>query len=157
MIFTASWSSQVTLITYSVVPLLLLSPLLVFSLKKRFGVALFVALVCWGIIAATLPAYIKSYQIQDGHVKVLGLFDDESFPIDEITDAYLDPESMDDSIRTLANGGIFSFYGQFSNDRLGQYFAYVTDPSRSVVLRFSDKIVVISPDRPQEFLQTLNL
>lgn len=157
MVFSADWSSQVTLITYSVVPLLLLSPLLVFSLKKRFGVALFVALVCWGIIAATLPAYIKGYQIQSGYVNVLGLFGSESFPIDEITDAYLDPKSMDGSVRTLANGGIFSFYGQFSNERLGQYFAYVTDPSRSVVLRFADKTVVISPDRPQEFLQSLYL
>lgn len=157
MVFTASWSSQVTLITCSVVPLLFLSPLLVFSLKKRLGVTLFVTLICWGIIAATVPAYIKGYQIESGQVEVLGLFGSESFPIADITDAYLDPQGMDNSVRTFANGGIFSFYGQFSNERLGQYFAYVTDPARSVVLRFPDKIVVISPDRPQEFLKSLYL
>jgi hypothetical protein len=59
------------------------------------------------------------------------------------------------SLRTWGNGGAFAITGRFRNARLGAYRAYVTDTSRTVVLRFRSETVVISPDDPQRFTQVI--
>ncbi len=52
---------------------------------------------------------------------------------------------MKGSIRTFGNGGLFCFSGRFRNRKLGSYRAFATDPKLAVVLRFPDKIVVVTP------------
>ena len=66
--------------------------------------------------------------------------------------AEVDAEAMSQSIRTFGNGGMFCFAGAFSNNKLGSYRAFATDPKRSVVLRFSDRTVVVTPDQPDDFV-----
>jgi hypothetical protein len=68
----------------------------------------------------------------------------------------VDAEAMFKSIRTFGNGGLFCFAGAFTNNRLGAYRAFATDPSRSVVLRFSDRTVVVTPDHPADFVMKIN-
>ena len=46
--------------------------------------------------------------------------------------------------------------GCFWNRKLGRYRAYVTDPKRAVVLRFDDRVVVVSPDCPAEFVAAVS-
>ncbi len=65
------------------------------------------------------------------------------------------PTAMAGSLRIAGNGGLFSFTGWFWSRRLGRYRAFVTDPARSVVLKFSDRTVVVSPDVPEEFVAAL--
>ena len=36
------------------------------------------------------------------------------------------------------------------------YEAYATDPRRSVVLRFADRVVVVTPDDPSAFVEAVN-
>jgi len=55
---------------------------------------------------------------------------------------------MRGSIRTSGNGGAFSFTGFYHNKRLRSYRAYVTAPRRTVVLRYADRRVVLSPGAP---------
>lgn len=57
------------------------------------------------------------------------------------------------SLRTFGNGGGFSFTGRYWNKRLGSYRAFVTNPARSVVLRWQDRTVVVSPASPEEFVR----
>ena len=64
-----------------------------------------------------------------------------------------DPSAMARSLRTFGNGGLFCFAGAFRNKKLGPYRAFATDPNRSVVLRFPDRTVVVTPDRPAEFVE----
>ena len=66
--------------------------------------------------------------------------------------AEMDPEAMSGSIRTCGNGGMFCFAGAFNNNKLGSYRAFATDPKRSVVLRFSDRTIVVTPDQPDDFV-----
>ena len=66
--------------------------------------------------------------------------------------AEVDTEAMSKSIRTFGNGGLFCFAGIFNNNRLGSYRAFATDPKRAVVLRFSDRTVVVTPDQPDDFV-----
>ncbi|AQQ09955.1 hypothetical protein L21SP3_01776 [Sedimentisphaera cyanobacteriorum] len=62
------------------------------------------------------------------------------------------PKAMSKSIRTFGNGGLFCFAGAFHNKALGSYRAFVTDTSRTVVLKFANRTVVVSPDKPEEFV-----
>jgi len=70
--------------------------------------------------------------------------------------AEVDAEAMSGSIRTCGNGGMFCFSGKFNNNRLGSYRAFATDPKRSVVLKFSDRTVVVTPDQPNDFVARIN-
>jgi hypothetical protein len=69
--------------------------------------------------------------------------------------AEVDTEAMSKSIRTCGNGGLFCFAGAFNNNRLGSYRAFATDPKRAVVLRFSDRTVVVTPDQPDDFVMRI--
>ncbi len=67
----------------------------------------------------------------------------------------LDPDALRGSIRLFGNGGMFSFTGLFRSPKLGRYRAYVTDPARTVTLRFADRVVVVSPSDPAAFVRDL--
>ena len=62
-----------------------------------------------------------------------------------------DPGAMRRSWRLLGNGGIFAITGWFQNRTLGRYRAFVTDPKRAIALTFQDRVIVISPDQPEQF------
>ena len=66
--------------------------------------------------------------------------------------ALVDAEAMQQSIRIFANGGFFCFAGKFDNKRLGTYRAFVTDIKRSVVLKFTDRKILVSPESPEDFV-----
>jgi hypothetical protein len=59
---------------------------------------------------------------------------------------------MRGGFRLWGNGGLFSFTGWFRNSALGVYRSFVTDPHRTVVLRYSARRVVLSPSSPDEFV-----
>ena len=57
--------------------------------------------------------------------------------------------------RLPGNGGFFSFTGFYRNKTLGAYRAYVTDRHLTVVLRYAERTVVISPSSPEAFARDL--
>ena len=65
--------------------------------------------------------------------------------------AEVDPTAMKGSIRLFGNGGLFCFSGLFKNRKLGKYRAFATDFKHSVVLRFSQRTVVVTPGNPAAF------
>jgi hypothetical protein len=65
------------------------------------------------------------------------------------------PDAMRGSIRLCGNGGFFAFTGLFWNRTLGRHRAFVTDPARTVVLRYAPRTVVISPADPAVFVSEL--
>lgn len=69
--------------------------------------------------------------------------------------AIVDPEAMKKSIRVCGNGGLFCFVVWFSNKKLGSYRAFATDPKRAVVLHFSDRVIVVTPDDPEAFAASI--
>ena len=63
---------------------------------------------------------------------------------------------MRGSLRLFGNGGIFSITGLFRNRALGNYRAFVTDLKRTVVLRFPERIIVVSPECPEKFVAEIS-
>ena len=69
--------------------------------------------------------------------------------------AHVDPSAMNNSIRTFGNGGMFCFAGGYWNKKLRHYRAFATAPKNSVILRFPNRTVVVSPDDPAAFAEEM--
>lgn len=67
----------------------------------------------------------------------------------------VDPRAMTKSIRLIGNGGLFCFAGLFKNKHLGKYRAFATNPRNAVVLRFSHRTVVVTPEEPESFAEAI--
>ncbi len=69
----------------------------------------------------------------------------------------VEPDALRGSLRIFGNGGGFSFSGFYYSKRLGSFRAFVTDRRRTVVLRYANRRVVLSPATPEDFVQDLAL
>jgi hypothetical protein len=57
------------------------------------------------------------------------------------------------TLRTFGCGGFFGYFGYFWNPDWGRFLAFATNREELVVLRFRDRVLVISPHGRQSFLQ----
>jgi len=149
--------------------------------KLLFGVTVFAVAVCVGVsIAVTIAAraegefatpvklavvlpliivaisalfMVRGYAVTADEIVVRRPVLSKHFERARLQSAAVDPEALRGSIRLFGNGGLFSFSGIFRSSKLGRYRAYVTDPGRSVILRFADRVVVISPADPDAFVR----
>jgi hypothetical protein len=100
---------------------------------------------------------IRGYSLSSDSILVHRLLWSTALPRTGLESAEAEPEAMRGSLRTFGNGGAFSFTGFYYNKRLRSYRAYVTNPHRTVVLRYADRRVVLSPDKPEDFVADLAL
>jgi hypothetical protein len=99
-----------------------------------------------------LPFIIRGYALTSRTIEVRRPFWTTTLPLAKLQRASCEADVLRGSLRLFGNGGLFSFTGLFWNRRLGRYRAFVTDPSRAVVLRYRDRTVVLSPHDPQAFV-----
>ena len=159
--FSAPWGLRVTLMT-GVALVIFLGPvvtLLLAGLMENPGLALLAGsllLVCITFLLLVARAYrIQGYVVSRDGVVVLRPGKNLSFDLAELESVEIDPKAMRWTYKAC-NGGLFSFGGKnCRNRRLGRYDAYATDPARSVVLRFPDRIVVMTPDDPHAFVEAI--
>ncbi len=107
------------------------------------------------LLFGMLPFIIRGYTITHDTILVHRLLWDTKLPRAGLESASAEPDAMRRSLRTFGNGGGFSITGWYYNKRLGSYRAYVTDPHRTVVLRYANRRVVLSPATPEDFVQDL--
>ena len=107
------------------------------------------------LLTFCLPFVVRSYTITDEAILIRRLLWTTRLDRAGLTSAKVLPDAMRGSIRTCGNGGGFSITGWYWSKRLGFYRAFVTDLKRTVVLRFADKTVVLSPDEPADFVREL--
>ncbi|WP_443945907.1 PH domain-containing protein [Pedobacter sp. AW1-32] len=68
----------------------------------------------------------------------------------------LDRKTMGWVMRTFGVGGLFGFYGYFTNAKFGQMTWYATRKDQVVLIEtFQGKKIVVSPDNPDQFLKAL--
>jgi hypothetical protein len=94
---------------------------------------------------------IQGYVLTSDALLIRRLVWNSRIELNGLLSAEVDADAMSKSIRTFGNGGLFCFAGAFNNNRIGSYRAFATDPKRAVVLRFSDRTVVVTPDQPGDF------
>ncbi len=98
---------------------------------------------------------VRGYMLTTDTLLIRRLIWNSRITLSGLKSAEVDTEAMSKSIRTFGNGGLFCFAGTFNNNRLGSYRAFATDPKRAVVLRFSDRTVVVTPDQPDDFVMRI--
>lgn len=156
--YGAPFSRMLWMISILATGLLILIPILGFvSLPARApGIGrVLLTLVPLLILAGALPFMIRGYRIEPHRLLIRRLGWSTRVSLDELESADVNPTAMKYSLRLMGNGGLFSFTGLYWNRRLGRYRAFVTDPSRTVVLKFRDRTVLVSPDSPDDFARVL--
>jgi hypothetical protein len=106
-----------------------------------------------GVLGGTALFCVRGYALSPGELRVKRLFWDTRISLHGLREAVFDPEATRRSIRLMGNGGLFAFTGWFRNTRLGRYRAFLTDPKRTVVLRFPGRTIVVSPHDPEGFIR----
>ena len=114
-----------------------------------------IAFLPLGILFGTALFTVRYYTVTPEAILVRRLLWETTLPIKGLLQAEFEPNAMKSSLRIGGNGGLFSFSGFFMNQSLGTYRALVTDPTLSVVLKYPDRKVVISPATPAEFVRDL--
>jgi hypothetical protein len=109
-----------------------------------------------GVLTFCEASYIRGYVLTSEPLLVQRFGWNYKLTLAELVSAEVDPKAMDRSIRTFGNGGMFCLAGFFRNNTLGSYCAFATDPKRSVVLKFINRTVVVTPDRPIDFVNRIN-
>lgn len=151
--YRAPWGISVKLITGLFV--LLLGGITFIGARSSLGLGTIgqAALVGAPLIALTIAALftIRGYQLIDDALLVKRLNWQTAISLTGLQAVTCDPHAMSSSARSFGNGGLFCIAGGFRNKILGPYRAYATDPRRSVILKFTDSTLVITPDNPEEF------
>lgn len=107
------------------------------------------------LLLGALPFMISGYTITRDAILVHRPLWDTKLPRADLESAAVEPDAMRRSLRTFGNGGGFSITGWYDNKRLGSYRAFVTDQHRTVVLRYPNRRVVLSPESPEAFVRAL--
>jgi len=168
--FNAPWGAPLAVMTgaCSVVCLFLSLPGVVISLGgssvlRAFGMSMIPLWIGWLLVVVPISTMVASavfmvrgYVLTDISLVIKRLGWESRLDLSRLISATLDPNALEGSLRLFANGGFFSFTGWFRNKKLGVYRAYATDMKRAVVLRFSGKTVVVTPDDPQKFVAEIN-
>jgi len=118
-----------------------------------------------GVLAETtllltlLFSYLLSpsgYIIGEDKLTIVRRIRSINIPFTEITGIEgPEPSLTRRSIRLLGSDGLWGRYGRYRNAKLGTYYMYVRSGKAPVLVQGTRKYVV-GPERPQEFVQSLN-
>lgn len=157
MRFKAPWGTPLKLISLFLCALCLgLATFGLIGAPERFPFnSILMVLVPLLGLAACACFTIRGYRLAGGYLFIQRLGWETSFSLRGLQSVTADPGVMRGSLRLFGNGGAFSISGVYWNRRLGRYRAFVTDMHRTVVLRWSDRVMVVSPDSPERFVETV--
>jgi hypothetical protein len=108
------------------------------------------------LLVVALFFIVRGYVVTADEILVQRLLWRTRFERAKLQSASIEPDALRGSIRVFGNGGLFSFTGVFRSPKLGRYRAFVTDPARTVILRFTDRVVVLSPADPEAFVRDVS-
>ena len=153
--FDAPWSNSLkvvsvfaTLVCVAVSAILWSLPVGGASEPLRVGLGLLPFLIL--VLSALFT--VRGYSLTGDALFIHRLLWRTGVPLGGLKSVAFDPSALRRSIKTFGNGGLFSFTGYFRSTELGSFRAFMTDRSRAVVLRFTDSVIVVSPDRPEDFV-----
>ena len=157
MHFEAPWSRQLKWVTALTTLLLLGIPLILLSRGPVEHSAVYSAasLLPVAILVLTALFAVRGYTIEDSTLLIVRPGWNTRIPLVGLQSVDIKPDAMRGSIRLFGNSGLFGFIGLYRNSALGRYRAFATNAANCVVLRFADRTLVVTPDRPQQFAALL--
>lgn len=95
------------------------------------------------------------YEIKQDYLIIRRKIKPVIITLDKIKEVRLDPQAASLlCLRLFGSGGLFGFFGTFYSGRLKVHKRYITSRKNSVVI-VADKNYVISPEKPDLFVQLL--
>lgn len=152
MKFGAPWGREVMIVT-ALGLVALGAPLVVLIVRSN---AVFPLLITGSVLLVTALLCVRGYVLRPHQLVIRRLLWSTRWPIDPGTRVTIRPNAMEGSWRTWGNAGLFAISGHFAGSGLGRYRAFVTDPRRTVVLETAAGVVVVSPDRPEDFARAVD-
>jgi hypothetical protein len=154
--FDAPWSRLLRGVSIGATVLLLGVAVIVWATVPAPSWARWLALASiFSILGGCALFTVRGYRIEGRRLLVKRWFWWTHISLEGLREATADPDAMSKAIRICGNGGLYSFSGWYWSKRLGRFRAYVTDLRRTVVLTFPRGKIVLSPDRPEFFVETL--
>jgi Bacterial PH domain len=153
--FSAPWGSSLRITT--TVSLLVLLGVIVAAALLGPGQLMLLRLGLAGlpvlVVLGALPFMVRGYLLTEKEIEVQRLGWRTQLPLAGLVAVTGQPEGLRGSMRLFGNGGLFAMSGWFWNRRIGRFRAYVTDPSRAVLLRYRDgRQIVLTPHDVQHFI-----
>ena len=152
--FNAPWGNA--LIFISSITTLILIPIFVIGLTRMEEgwnrILIFLPLV---ILLGAIPFIIRGYSLEGDQLLIHRSFWTDRINLQDLENADYRPNGMARSLRIGGNGGLYSFTGWYWNRKHGRYRAYVNDLNHIVVLKFPNRTIMVSPDRPEEFVEAI--
>ena len=166
MEFNAPWGRSVKMITAMTICILIVIPIIGFLIrlpqtlllhKPVVGIICLVGMILipLTIIIGSALFMIRGYAIKKDKLIIKRFGWKTIIDLNQLQTVQINPEIMKKSTKTFGNGGLFSFTGKYRNEQLGSYSAYVTNPDLAVILKFTDKVIVVTPDNPNIFAEQI--
>ena len=107
------------------------------------------------VVASGVVSMVLGYRVEGRSLYIQRPLRETVIPLEGLRSVETDPTALRGSLRLLGNGGFLSLTGWYWNRRLGRYRMFVTHPKKAVVLRWRDRVVVVSPADPAQFAECL--
>ena len=112
-----------------------------------------IALIPPASMALSLLFMVTGYAVSASSLVIQRPLWGTEFSINGLQGVAFEPGICKKSMRIFGNGGLFAFTGLYKNSDLGRYRLFATDLSRSVVLTFPGRRIVITPAAPEAFVE----
>ncbi len=112
----------------------------------------------WALMALPLICLlfiVRGYRIDGGTLYVRRLVHETAIDLRDLSSVEVVPKAFDRALRVFGNGGLFSFSGWFWRRGMGLMKAYAMDIGPGLLLRWSDRAVVLTPTDPQAMQERL--
>ena len=161
MIYKTSMSNLVKGITIAVTLLFAFIILAQYSIIKDAGrtLPMYSAIALLLIYFITFSFRPVNYKITNSQLVIHRLFKDVKIERTNIKSVELiDKNKIGGAIRTFGVGGLFGYFGNFTNFEVGKMTWYATRRDRTVLVCTNDnRKIILTPDEPAAFIVGLGL
>ena len=144
--FSAPWSRKLQLTTLAFLAIIAV---------VVFRAGPYASWVVLGVLLLASFLSVRGYSVVNGQILIHRLGWSNSLDLAKLQRIEANPGAMMGSVRVFGVGGLFSFLGTFRNQILGVYRAYATDSDNAVVLDLNGSTVVVTPDSPGDFVNSV--
>jgi hypothetical protein len=108
------------------------------------------------VLAAVSFFTIRRYEVMPQELLVKRLGWTTRVDLTGLESVQADPLALREARRTFGEGKLSQFFSTYDNPRLGRFQAFGKQEPQSVVLRFPDRTVVVTPAEPQRMIEVLD-
>ena len=162
MTYKASYDNTVKFVTISFTALLtflVFFELTTLSNIESIFVPVLILCVLLSVLVVSFLISVSSYTIETDNITInkrIGNIVINKSDIQSIK--LLSKDDLKWTIRTFGVGGLFGYYGKFSNRKIGSMTWYVTHRNKTILITTTaGKKILISPDEPETFITECNI